>query len=271
MSKSRTKRSSEPQATATKRRLNVYLIAAIAALILAAAIAIPTALYVGSRNENAALSAALTDAEKQLELREDALNALEAQQRNDQSFIDELQTKIDDLLNIQEQLPVITATQIQEQLAPVCELVTQRYIYTSAARWEDSKTWLLGWPMPFTSTSLLVTYDGEIKAGIDFSQVKVSVEEATRTITVTLPSSKVLNNNIPQESINVLEVKNNLFNEVTFDDYNEFIGAEKPLMEDKAIEMGLLTDADREAEGIIRAFLSLIPGIDTYTLNIVVK
>lgn len=140
-----------------------------------------------------------------------------------------------------------------------------------AARREASKTWLWGWTLPFSDTSILVTCDGEVKAGIDFSAVKVDVNETTRTITATLPHSKVVNNNIPQETINVLEVKNNLFNEVTFDDYSAFISAEKPIMQEKAIEMGLLDDADREAEAIIRAFLSVLPGINSYTLNVATK
>ena len=94
----------------------------------------------------------------------------------------------------------------------------------------------------------------------------VDVNEDARTITVHLPASRVTDNNIPQEGINVLEVKNSLFNEVSFDDYNEFISAEKMAMEEKAIALGILAEADKEAETVIRAFLNMVPGIDTYKL-----
>ena len=61
-------------------------------------------------------------------------------------------------------------------------------------------------------------------------------------------------------------MKNGLFNEVTIDDYNALIVEEKRVMEEKAVEIGLLTDADSEARAIVRAFLELLPGMDTYTL-----
>ena len=48
--------------------------------------------------------------------------------------------------------------------------------------------------------------------------------------------------------------------------YNQFISAEKDVMEAKAIEQGLLREANEEAKAIITAFLSQMPGMDTYTL-----
>ena len=250
--------------TAKRKGPNIYLITAIVSLVLIAAVVVLTALYINTRG-------ALSEAELKLKLHEDVEAALEAKNSENETLIQALQGQIEDFLNIEEPAPVITSDQISEALTAASELVTQRYVYTNAARREANKTWLWDWTMPFSDTSLLVTYDGEIKAGIDFSEITVDVEESTRTITVALPPSKVLNNDIPQENIQVLEVKNNLFNEVTFNDYNEFIAAEKPVMQEKAISMGLLADADREARTIIRAFLNAVPGIDTYTLDIVTK
>ena len=37
-------------------------------------------------------------------------------------------------------------------------------------------------------------------------------------------------------------------------------------MENRAIDRGLLRDAKNEAKALIKAFLSMVPGIDTYTL-----
>lgn len=204
----------------------------------------------------------------QLELQREVAAALEKQQGEQQTAIQNLETELQNLLNIQQADPVITNDQLAEQLDSVRELVTKQYIYTNAARSEGSKTWLWGWTVPFTDTSLLVTYDGVIKASIDLNDVKINVNEAARTVTVTLPASRITGNDIPQESINVLEVKNGLFNKVTFDDYNEFIAEEKKVMEEKAIAMGLLTDADKEARAVIKAFLELLPGMDSYKLTV---
>lgn len=252
------------------RRTNPYgtiaLVTVILVLAIAAAIAIPIHLLSKSRSEKEALENALTEAEKQLQLQIDVADALAAQQSDQQSIIQELQDKVEELLNVQNAPPVITRDQLSEQLSSLRELVTKEYIYTNAGRKEASKTWLWGWTLPFSDSSLLVTYDGTIKAGIDLNEVQIDVDEDNRTITVTVPASRITDNIIPQETINILEVKDGLFNRITFDDYNKFISEEKPGMEEKAIERGLLEEADREARAAIKAFLSLVPGMDSYTL-----
>lgn len=264
----------EDTATGKSRRnggkVHAYGVIALVTIIIVAAviaaIAIPIHLLNKAQSKNEALEAALDETERKLELREQAAAALQAQQNAQKTEIEKLQEEIQNLLNVEEPEPVITSDQLSQQISSLKELVTKKYVYTNAAIREANKTWLWGWDMPFSDTSLLVTYDGVIKAGIDLGKVEIDVDQDTRTITVTLPPSQVTDNSIPQETINVLTVRNSLFNSVTFDDYNKFIGEEKKAMEEKAISMNLLEDADAEAENIIRAFLSLLPGIDTYTL-----
>ncbi len=164
--------------------------------------------------------------------------------------------------------PVITSSTITEQLSGLSELVTQEYTYRNADRKESSETWIFGWTRPFSSKSILITYDGTIKAGIDFSKIEVDVAEERKTITIKIPESTITDNYIPQDSIEVLEVKDGLFNKVTLDNYNEFVSEQKVVMEKKAIEQGLLEKADDEAKALIENFVSVIPGIENYHLVI---
>lgn len=250
------------------KKVNPYIVIAIIAALVLLMIAVLAFLYNKSQNEKRELQAQLSETEKQLEVKNAAFAALKDEQREQKSIIQALQDQIDEILDVADSDPIIIDTQISEQLRSIKELVTKEYIYTNASRREANKTWLWGWDMPFSDTSLLVTYDGTIKAGIDLSKVKISVSESTRTITITVPTAEILGHDLPQETIKVLEVKNNLFNEITFDDYNEFIGAEKPIMEQKATERGLLTEATKEAKTTIRDSLNLLPGMDTYELII---
>lgn len=168
-------------------------------------------------------------------------------------------------------IPVITSETLKSQINALQELVTQEYIYTNADRRTDNVKWLFNWTRPFSGTSLLVTYDGSIEAGVDLSEVQVVVDEEARKITITLPPSRITDNNIPQDSITVVEVKNGLFNEVTFDDYNTFISEQKVIMENRAIERGILEKASEEARKAVEAFLAPLPGFtgeDAYSLEI---
>lgn len=145
--------------------------------------------------------------------------------------IDSLEKKQGEKVDTSKSIPVITSETLKSQLNSLQELVTQEYIYTNADKRTDNAKWLFGWTRPFSDTSLVLTYDGVIKAGINMNEVQIDINEDTRTITVTLPDSKIMDNNIPQESITVVEVKNGLFNEITFDDYNAFISEQKIIME----------------------------------------
>lgn len=167
-----------------------------------------------------------------------------------------------------ETVPVITSTTIKDQLSGMSELVTQEYTYRNADRRESSETWIFGWTRPFSSKSILITYDGTIKAGIDFSMIDVSVDEDEYVITIDVPDSEITDNYIDQGSIQVLEVKNGLFNEVTFDNYNEFVSDQKEVMREKAIEHGILEKANEEAANLVKNFISVIPGIENYQINI---
>lgn len=121
--------------------------------------------------------------------------------------------------------------------------------------------------MPFSDIQFVALYDGYIKAGIDLKKVDFNVNQQRKTITITMPKSQIFDHNIPQETINVLQVKNNFFNSVSFNDYNRFISSEKIEMEKTAIGQGILTEADEEAKRIIEAFLKNVPGVDAYTLK----
>lgn len=165
-----------------------------------------------------------------------------------------------------ESVPVITSELLKEEIGALSELVTRQYIYTNADKRGSDETWIFGWTRPFSSKSILITYDGIIKAGIDLSQVVVDVDEKSHVITVTLPKSTITDNNIPQETITVVEAKDGLFNEVTFDDYNQFVSEQKIVMEQKVKENGFLQEADEEARTIVKSFLALFPGTKDYKL-----
>ena len=159
----------DTNAPPTKMKINPYIVIAIVAVAAAiiGAIVLLTFFFNKSQNEKRELQAQLEETEKQLEVKNDAIVALEDRQREQQTMIE----KLEELINVKVPDPVITSANINEQLNSVQELATKEYIYTNASRREANKTWLWGWDMPFSDTNLLVTYDGTIKAGINLSKI----------------------------------------------------------------------------------------------------
>lgn len=172
---------------------------------------------------------------------------------------------------IKEGTPVITSQQVSTQINALKELVTKEYLYTNADRYENqNQVKIHKWDVnvPMTTKSFLLAYDGRIKAGVDLSKAQVDVDEEARTITITLPASEIVSHEIFEEDIRVFDEKDSIFNKITIENYNEFVSEQKLVMEQKAEERGLLTDADKEARSALKEFLLLMPGMDTYRLNI---
>ena len=163
--------------------------------------------------------------------------------------------------------PVITAELIGQQLTSAQELVSVDYRYTNMGKYENRLDFY-GWPVPFTSKSFIVSYDGIIKAGVDLSQVRVNVNEAVKAVTVTLPESKIVSHEIPEDTIEVFDENDNLFNHITIDDYTGFAHDQKAAVEQKAIDNGLLTAASEQAREAVETLLRLLPGMDKYTLTV---
>ena len=167
----------------------------------------------------------------------------------------------------EEEPPVVTSDLLGEQLRSVQELTTVAYYYTNMGRFENQVDFY-GWKVPFTTKSFIVSYDGVIKAGVNLEEVSVEVNEESKTVTVTLPESKILSHEIPEDSLEVFDESDNIFNRISIEDYAGFTKDQKDKMEQRAIDNGLLTSANEKARAAVTSFLSLLPEMDIYTLTV---
>lgn len=163
--------------------------------------------------------------------------------------------------------PVITNELLHQQLQSVRELVTVDYYYTNVGRFENQVDFY-GWKVPFTLKRFLVSYEGILKIGVDLSDVQASVNETTHTITVLLPSSKILSHTIPEDSIQVFDETHNIINPITIRDYATFAQEQKAAAEADVVQQGLLTVANEKACTEVEHLLSLLPGSAFYTQSV---
>lgn len=196
--------------------------------------------------------------EQELDLQRAAIEALRAEAgKNEEDRL------------IQEGKPEITNSTVSDQLNTLQELVTSEYIYTNAGKYENQNQIHIigqGINIPFTGKRFIVAYDGRIKVGVDLSKSKINVDESARTVTVILPESEIVSHETFEDTLVVLDETNNVFNPISISDYNDFVGGQKALMEQKAIDRGVLTNARDEARRIAQSFLALLPGMDAYQL-----
>ena len=162
--------------------------------------------------------------------------------------------------------PKIELDVLYEELQGIAELATVEYLFTDAARYSDSMQ-IGNWNVPGTEKSFTMKWSGVIKAGIQVDQVVFQVDENEKVITVTLPAAQILSYEVDNETIEILDEKNNVFNPISVEDKVELDAATENEMKDRAIRQGLLEQAIENAESIISGLLTAYEPIgNDYTI-----
>ena len=108
--------------------------------------------------------------------------------------------------------------------------------------------------IPLTDKYFLLKYNGYLKAGVDFSRVKIDVKNDS-TIHVSIPKPKILDTVIDEKSVQVFNESENAFNPIKISDYNEALIREKDIMIKDAVNQGILADATEQAKMVLKAML----------------
>lgn len=151
-----------------------------------------------------------------------------------------------------ETAPQLDAVVLESQLSSISELASVTYSYTNMSQFTSSGDFY-GVKIPFTTKSFILTYDGDIKAGIDLTGVQVDVQGDA--VTVTLPKAAILSHEIDENSVEVFDEKTSIFNPFTVEDFTAFQADQKAAMEEKALSRGLLEEAQSRAEDSVRTLL----------------
>lgn len=165
-----------------------------------------------------------------------------------------------------EPLPELSVVVVQNQLQQVSHLTTIEYHYTNMGQFEQHGEFY-GVTLPFSTKRFLVSYDGAILAGIDLEQAKIGISDTA--LTVTLPEARIVSHEMDEQSLEVFDETRNIFNPITIEDYNGFLADQKDVMEAKAIENGLLSNADGQARLILQQLLE--PLAQQYGLELLIR
>lgn len=146
---------------------------------------------------------------------------------------------------------------LKEQITEISEMASLEYDYEADFSYNGSAKKIFSFEIPFSSKSMKVFYRGTIKMGSDLSGLDVKMNEDNTKLVITIPHSKILSHEIDNDSWEIKDVKNGLFNRVTLEDNNEFIKQQKKNMEDKVKKDGLLEQADEKTAKQLANFMTM--------------
>ena len=161
---------------------------------------------------------------------------------------------------------VVTSRTVRLGLKDMGELATQAGYFTNVQVLEDSKQ-LFGHNVPLTKSKYIFSYDGIIKAGFDFQELEMQVNEITRTIHVTLPEAKILNCEIDENSLQIYDATQSIFTPLSITDINESMIELKETVKTDAVNNGILENARENAKLLIRGFLAGCFDLQEYTVE----
>ena len=158
--------------------------------------------------------------------------------------------------------PVVTVdtTLVKNSFADIGELATESYNFTQVGKYSEEGTKVFGMEVPGTGAHYLITYSGEVKAGVaDVSQIQVEVDEAGHVVTVNVPAVEVLSASIDPASVETYDQSFSVVNQIEVGEVTTFL-AERETAADEAISKGLLDKAQGRVEDIVKKQVNAVLG-----------
>lgn len=139
------------------------------------------------------------------------------------------------------------------------ELTTQVAYATEVGSIKDSRD-IFGFQIPFTQSSYIYSYDFVIKVGFDFR--KIDWKEEGTVVRVQMPTPKVFSNEIKLDSLKVYNEEESMFTNIDYETVNNSSSDMQKDAEKSAVDNGIFDMAKKNAETIIKSFLSNVYTFD---------
>ena len=162
--------------------------------------------------------------------------------------------------------PATGTVDVEGTIHSIGELATAEYGYKITQTTQKPAKELAGIRLPFTSSRVLYSYEGVIKAGISFQDIKLRISESKQAIYVQLPSVRILSSEIDNDSLIVYDEKYSPFNTFTFSDFNLSQADLKQDAEVSALAGGLLDRAEENAKAIVSTSIGNFYDLTVYDI-----
>lgn len=142
---------------------------------------------------------------------------------------------------------------LEKRILSLGELTTVEYYYKDILHYQDAKE-LKGIELPFSDKSLLILYEGYIKAGVDLTDISIEVK-GEKNITLKLKNAHFTDNVIKEESIKVYDEKSGLLNPLKLEEVFNLLEKEKKKTQQELKKEGFLKEANEKAKKLLTPLL----------------
>lgn len=159
--------------------------------------------------------------------------------------------------------PSIDETTVTTQLKSCSDLATSKMMYRGLLTYESGSIDL------WDKKSFQMIYDANIKAGVDMSKAKVSMDR--KKIDIVLPAATIQDVSVDPDSIKIYDQKYSLLNWTDRSDTSAAMSQAKRDARKAAEQSNIAEQADEQARKIVKQMFAVIDGNDGYQINVSTK
>ena len=159
--------------------------------------------------------------------------------------------------------PVVTVdtTLVKNSFADIGELATESYNFTQVGKYSEEGTKIFGMEVPGTGAHYLITYSGEVKAGLaDVSRIQVQSDEEAHVVTVIVPAVEVLSSAIDPASVETYDQSFSPVNQIEVGEVTSFLADREAAAKDEAVAHGLLNKAQDRLGEVVKGQVNAVLG-----------
>lgn len=158
---------------------------------------------------------------------------------------------------------ILDAKEVTSKISEISELATIEYQYECVGTVENKPTFGIGnydtgVKNPFKGKLLICKGWGKIKAGIDLSKVEIECDHKNKIVNVIMPESKILSNELDENSIEDVNKEVDWLAEVTTEDQNDIRQKIKEKGEECAKKSNILETSNNRAQQVIKDLINNI-------------
>lgn len=151
----------------------------------------------------------------------------------------------------------VTVEGLKVEILEISEMASLQYNYEDDFKYDGGALNFMGKDIPFTDKSMTVFYKGVVKIGSDMSKADISLNEEGDKVTITTPHCRILSHEIDEDSFQVIDVNNGLFNRVKLEDDTKFRQKQKAAVEKKIKEDGVFDEADEKLVSQLKSYFGM--------------
>lgn len=131
-------------------------------------------------------------------------------------------------------------SKVLNSIEQIIEVSTTKYTYSNIITITKDKSFK-NIKIPFSEKSFIIKYNGVIKGGVSFSDIKI-VDYDRKNISLEIEKCSIIDNYIDDKNVYVYDIKNSIFNKVDVNEVLEELSKSKKEYENKVIKEGFMEE-----------------------------